>query len=44
MWIERGYDAKIVWLTDPVDEDYYDFEECEAIRIKFKDYNLIKVM
>lgn len=49
-WIDKGFNAKIVWLTAPIrrDKNDYgyclDFEECEAVTIKFKGYDLIKVM
>lgn len=45
-WIEKGFDAKIVWLTTSVYGSEYDyendFEECEAIAFEFKNYWLVK--
>lgn len=47
-WIEKGFDAEIVWLTSSVHGGVYDyerdFEPREAIRIVFKGYYLIKEM
>lgn len=45
-WIEKGFNAKIVWLTESVHGSEYDyengFEECEAIAFEFKNYWLVK--
>ena len=45
-WMNKGFNAKIVWLTCPIEdsESYYDFEECEAVTIKFKGYDLVKII
>lgn len=45
-WLDKGFDAKIVWLTNSVYGDEYDyendFEPCEAIALKFKGYWLVR--
>lgn len=47
-WIEKGFEARIVWLTASIHGDYHDystdFEPREAVTIKFKGYDLIKEM
>lgn len=47
-WLDKGFDSRIVWLTASVngsEDDYFNnFEECEAVVIKFKDYWLVKEM
>ena len=45
-WLDKGFDAKIVWLTNSVYGDEYDyendFEPGEAIALKFKGYWLVR--
>lgn len=48
-WLDKGFDAKIVWITKPIieDDDYdweYEFDCYEAIVINFKGYSLIKAI
>ena len=47
-WLDKGFNSQIVWLIESVNGSEYDhendFEECEAVVIKFKDYWLIKEM
>lgn len=46
--IEKGFDAKIIWLTKgtKADDDYGDFEECEAILIEnyLEKYDCVKLV
>ena len=47
-WSEKGFKAKIVWLTASIHGGYHDFstdfEPREAVTIQFKGYDLIKEM
>lgn len=47
-YLDKDYNAEIIWLTRPIsfdDYDYYNqFEACEAIWINFRGYNLLKLV